>query len=160
MNSSYTNSGGWRSSGMCAWLNSTFYESLPYDLRSRIVSVSKLTNNKGETTSSSAVTSTSDKLWLLSMRECYGSVSGDEDFDYTRSVYDAEGSQYKLYTDNGVSLSNYSFLKKQDTSDYMDLDWWLLRSPNAYYSYGFHSVGSSGDWDESNYDGVSPGFCF
>ena len=163
MNSSYTNSGGWRSSGMRAWLNSTFYESLPYDLRSRIVSVSKLTNNKGKTTSSSAVTSTSDKLWLLSMRECYGSVSVDDNFDDSRSVYDAEGSQYKLYTDNGVSLSNYSFLKKQDTSDYMDLSWWWLRSPYAHDSDYFHYVDSSGDWnyyyaDDSH--GVSPGFCF
>ena len=148
---------------MRAWLNSTFYESLPYDLRSRIVSVSKLTNNKGKTTSSSAVTSTSDKLWLLSMRECYGSVSVDDNFDDSRSVYDAEGSQYKLYTDNGVSLSNYSFLKKQDTSDYMDLSWWWLRSPYAHDSDYFHYVHYSGDWSDysaSASHGVSPGFCF
>ena len=163
MNAKDTNTGGWESSDMREWLNSEFWALIPDDLRSCIEVTVKRTNNKGyveKEGDSSAVTATTDRLWLLSMGEVYGKelkyTSGD-DFPLD-ATYDAEGPQYLLYACHRASTSNYGFCKKPGA----DLSWWL-RSPCAPYKIGFHRVGSGGDWFGVNSNrsyGVSPGFCF
>jgi hypothetical protein len=72
-------------------------------------------------------------------------------------TYDAEGAQYQLYADKGVTTSNYVFCKKRGAYSV----WWL-RSPYADDSSCFHPVDGVGGWDlNANRDwGVSPGLCF
>jgi hypothetical protein len=167
MNTKPANGGGWEASEMRAWLNDDFYQLLPSDLRRLVESASKRTNNEGWVSADdpSVVSATSDKLWLLAMSEVYGELSSySSNVPSYPGVYDAEGTQYQLYADQGVTTSNYSFCRKSGA------DWfWWLRSPHARYSYshlyefGFLEVDSDGAW--ANYIpaynvGVSPGFCF
>ena len=163
MNDEKANDGGWEASDMREWLNSDFWELLPDDLRGCVKVAVKRTNNKGlveKEGDTSAVTATTERLWLLSMGEVYGRgltfTSGD-DFPLD-ATYDNEGVQYQLYAGRGASTLNYGFCKKEGA----DRSWWL-RSPCAPYSRGFHRVGSGGDWfgsDNHHAFGVSPGFCF
>ncbi|MDO4502816.1 MAG: DUF6273 domain-containing protein [Coriobacteriia bacterium] len=112
MNPTDTNKGGWAASSMRSWLNSTVNNSLPASLRKCIVPVRKHTNNKGETTSASGVTATSDKLWLPSVAELLGGFGVSTKYwDWGNSSYDAiyaaEGSKYKVFADNGVVTRRY-----------------------------------------------------
>ena len=83
MNTSNSNSGGWKESHMRnALLGSSsapdsppahsLMAALPTDLRAVMQPVSKYTNNTGNSESSSAVTATVDWLWLLAEFEAYG----------------------------------------------------------------------------------------
>lgn len=151
MNVGRTNAGGWEKSGLRSWLSFYFFADLPDELRQHVSSALKLTNNRGmiEEDDLSAVTLTSDKLWLLSTCEVYGT---------TMPIYDAEGGQYQLYFDKGVSPDRYGLCEKCRT----DSGWWL-RSPGAYDSDAFLRVGGKGLWNLSYANsvvGVSPGFCF
>ena len=156
MNAEGTNLGGWERSEMREWLNSDFLALLPDDLRGCVEPTAKRTNNTGKVGKSetSAVTSADDRLWLLSETEVHGSM---KESDWA-PVYDAEGTQYQLYADQGVTTSDYGFCKK-DGAD----SWWWLRSPHVrtensfYYVYGDVDL-VSGHADLVN--GVSPGFCF
>ena len=74
MNSTDTNAGGWEASQMRAYLNGDWRTQLPQDLDAVIVPVDKLSNNVGETDAVSAVTTTSDALWLFSLSELAGAV--------------------------------------------------------------------------------------
>ena len=77
---------------------------------------------------------------------------------WSPSTYDAEGTQYQLYANQGVTASDHGFCAKEGADSW----WWWLRSSLAYYSDGFHSIILDGDWydDLANHvRGVSPGFC-
>ena len=162
--------GGWANSQMRSWLNSDFYATLPADLKAQIVAVQKMTNNKGHVDSEdpSVVSATTDKVWLLSMSECYGVLSAQsEDLaPYYPATYDPEGTQYQLYSDNGVNVSDSerSFLAKSFPGNLSGSDWWL-RSPNCHshdYFHGIRGANIPGYWynDDADYaNGVSPGFC-
>ena len=164
MNSDNTNEGGWKSSSMRTWLNDEFYGMLPYDLRSCVERAVKRTNNWGHLGGDllSAVGETEDKIWLFSMSEVYGELSRQTDnVPQYATVYDAEGEQYQLYADQGVTTSHSGFCRKSGANS-----WWWLRSPNAGGSEGFsfHRVHDNGDWgyggDYAAAEiGVSPGFC-
>ncbi len=78
MNPTDTNAGGWEASQMRGYLNSDVMTLLPEDLKSAIVPVDKLTNNVGKTQDISAVTATSDSLWLFSLAELAGAFSAAE----------------------------------------------------------------------------------
>ncbi|MDO4807727.1 MAG: TIR domain-containing protein [Coriobacteriales bacterium] len=162
MNTGRTNAGGWERSEMRDWLRSGFSVLLPDDLLGNVAEVTKHTNNVGKATKvndTSVVSDTADRLWLLSMSEFYGRLSEQtENIPWSVATYDAEGTQYQLYGDNGVTTKNHSFCKKPGAGSC----WWL-RSPLAGGPSGFLHVLSSGDWSGyySNYGGgVSPGFCF
>ena len=152
MNLTDTNAGGWERSEMRGWLDGEFLASLPEELRTNVAAAMKRTNNRGWTTSPdgvSVVTPTPDRLWLLSSNEVYGGLTG---------VYGAEGVQYKLYADKGVTTKSCASCAKSGANS-----WWWLRSPIAYSSYGFHFVFGVGDWVWRHANlvrGVSPGFCF
>jgi hypothetical protein len=161
MNDRITNVGGWEASEMRAWLNADFLASLPRDLRNLIVPVGKMANNVGKVEregDASVVTPTTDMLWLLSMSEVYGSLSGQTtNVPWSAATYDVEGMQYQLYADQGVSTTNYDCCKKDGARS-----WWWLRSPSAYGSRGFRRVRFDGGWYAFRADGVcgvSPCFC-
>ena len=141
MNSSNTNSGGWTS---CAMRNThlpAILALMPSEVQAGIKEVNKLTSAGNM---SSAINTTSDKLFLLSEIEIFGSVTESKS---------GEGSQYAYYS------AGNSKLKKQNG---WAVDWWA-RSPSGNYSGGFCKVdngGISGPGGSSNQYGVAFGFCF
>ncbi len=160
MNQTDTNAGGWEASQMRAYLNGDGMALLPEDLKKVVAPVDKLTNNVGETQDVSAVTTTSDSLWLPSFAELVGWLPDDASSD--APVVNAEGSQYKLYRDTNVvweNIENPILVKNYQNSPYF---WWE-RSPFPRYSDYFPGVGSDGypgsGGSASDSHGVVPGFC-
>ena len=170
MNTTDTNAGGWEGSQMRAYLNSDGMALLPDELSSVVVPVDKLSNNVGETETTSSVTVTSDSLWLFSLPELGGNVPEDRIGDgyglyediYVR-VFDAAGFQYKLFRDAGASMSNSdnAILVKTQTDTY---SFWWLRTSDSRDSYNFLRVDQHGyvpaGGDAADFQrGVVPGFC-
>ena len=176
MNRENTNEGGWERSNIRSWLASSGIALLPEDLRGAIVEVQKKTNNVGLTDKADAVTVTNDKLWLFSFVELAGVVQDDE---YTRIVprdvgekfgdklrtalpiYNAEGSQYKLYADAGASpTSGCAVLSKLSGSD--AILWWE-RTAFPLTNEQFARVNGSGCpnllFNAGEENAVVPGFC-
>ena len=152
-----SNAGGWEGSAMRSWLSTEGISMLPSDLTDKIVAVDKKTNNVGRTEDVSSVTKTSDKFWLFSPVETYGTV---EETYWADEIYNAQGAEYKLFKDCNVGLKHdYHFLV--DGFDVPEGSWWL-RSPDCWNGQDFRFVSSYG-WDNLNdaYNpyGVVPGFC-
>lgn len=105
MNPTDSNSGGWKSSGMRAWLNGEVLQSFPDGMRSGVMAVSKLSNNAGKTTSPSSVTETQDSVWLFSWVECLGPIAWNarSNQSYIDTVDNKEGSQYAWFKQQGVA---------------------------------------------------------
>lgn len=160
MNQTDTNAGGWEASQMRAYLNGDGMALLPEDLKKVVAPVDKLTNNVGETQDVSAVTTTSDSLWLLSAAELCGSIDWYSDPSYN-AVLNAEGFEYQLFRDTAVDSSNANdiLVKNYQNSPF---SWWE-RSPDPSFSDNFQGVGSVGYpdyYDGASYSyGVVPGFC-
>lgn len=139
MNSSTTNSGGWRDSDMRQWLNTTVLDSNE-SVKNNVTPVVKMTNNDGYVSGvdnnneagSTAPTGTVDKIWLASpvemdMPSVSGSVSTGEsvknarpsggDFQYSYSCYwngyndyDLAGKPYEYWSKNATSGQKYKEL--------------------------------------------------
>ena len=161
MNSTNTNAGGWEASEMRSYLNSEGLNLLPSDLKQKVVSVNKLTNNVGQTRDVSSVTKTEDQLWLFSFVELSGNVSQSDSYGYLADIYNAEGSEYKLFSDMNVNPtgSNDILVKTLNGQP----DYWWGRSPDPDSSNYFEGVLSDGDPGYVDYAGNSnsacPGFC-
>ena len=140
MNSSDTNVGGWKSSAMRSRM-SEFLGQLDEDLQSVIKPVNKLVSIGNNT---STIETVSDKLFLLSEVEIFGS---------TTYSFAGEGSQYDWY-----KAGNTKVKKVNGSANY----WWE-RSPGIGSTTAFCAVGSSGNatvaHDASISFGVSFGFC-
>ena len=158
MNTSNTNSGGWEDSYMrnsiCGTSKTStsgrFMGAIPSALRNALKSVTKYTDNTGNaSTSSSAVTATTDYIFLLSEYEVFGSCSIANSNEASRQ------QQYAYYS------AGNSKVKYRHTSTSSTAIWWL-RSANRYYSRSFADVvtGGSVDYYSAGYSlGVAPGFC-
>lgn len=141
MNSSNTNVGGWESCAMRRTHLPAILALMPTEVRNGIREVNKLTS---EGNKSSAITTTADKLFLLSEVEIFGST--------TYSVA-GEGTQYDYYK------AGNSKIKKQNGSA---VRWWE-RSPDDSYSARFCMVYSNGNASHDNASrifSVAFGFCF
>ena len=139
MNSSNNNAGGWKSSAMRSRM-SEFLGQLDEDLQSVIKPVNKLVSIGNNT---STIETVSDKLFLLSEVEIFGS---------TPYSFAGEGSQYAYY-----KAGNSKVKKVNGSADY----WWE-RSPEAHHTASFCSVNSNGNASAANASfsaGVSFGFC-
>lgn len=139
MNSSNTNNGGWKNSAMRSRM-STFLSQLPSDLQSVIKAVNKLVSVGNNT---STIETVSDKLFLLSEVEIFGS---------TTYSFAGEGSQYDWYKAGNTKV------KKVNGSAYA---WWE-RSPRSNSTDNFCRVSSSGTATVAGANsnaGVSFGFC-
>ena len=139
MNSSGTNVGGWKSSAMRSRM-SEFFGQLDEDLQSVIKPVNKLVSVGNN---SSTIETVSDKLFLLSEIEIFGSRS------YS---FAGEGSQYDWY-----KAGNTKVKKVNGSAGY----WWG-RSPYSGNANDFCYVNSNGNANGSNASnsyGVSFGFC-
>lgn len=165
MNPSDTNAGGWEASQLRAYLNSDGMTLLPEDLQKVVAPVDKLTNNVGETQDASSVTTTSDALWLFSYVELTGPIPAAgfvDGYEWVATVFNAEGSQYKLFREASVVWENGEnpiLVKSYQGSP----SYWWGRSPYPSSSGDFRCVSSDGyprDGDgASNSYGVVPGFC-
>ena len=143
MNTSDTNSGGWAKTQMRSTVlgaasdptnptANTLLAALPADLRAVMKSVTKYTDNTGGgSNSASAVTATTDYLWLLAEFEVFGSRT------YANSSEPSSQAQYE-YFKAGNSKIAYKHSAAETAAA------WRLRSP--YYSNynGFCAVGSGG----------------
>lgn len=158
MNTSNTNSGGWEDSYMrnsiCGTSKTStsgrFMGAIPSALRNALKSVTKYTDNTGNaSTSSSAVTATTDYIFLLSEYEVFGSCSIANSNEASRQ------QQYAYYS------AGNSKVKYRHTSTSSTALWWL-RSANRSYSDTFARVNTNGSVSDDyayNSLGVAPGFC-
>lgn len=158
MNRVNTNSGGWEDSYMRNNILGTSKTStsgrimgaIPAELRNALKSVTKYTDNTGNaSTSSSAVTATTDYIFLLSEYEVFGSCSIANSNEASRQ------QQYAYYS------AGNSKVKYRHTSTRSAAFWWL-RSASSYISSNFAIVNTTG-YAANNYAsyslGVAPGFC-
>lgn len=141
MNSSDTNSGGWKNSAMRTTHLPAILALMPTEVQNGIREVSKKASVGG---ASSTIETVSDKLFLLSEVEIFGSTS------YSAA---GEGTQYDYY-----KAGNSKVKKRNGSADY----WWE-RSPLATSSTYFCLVNSNGTanaYHASGAGGVAFGFCF
>ena len=139
MNSSSTNVGGWKKSEMRSRM-SEFLGQLDEDLQSVIKPVNKLVSIGNNT---STIETVSDKLFLLSEVEIFGS---------TTYSFAGEGSQYDWYKAGNTKV------KKVNGSE----NYWWERSPYSGDTGYFCRVNSGGGANRgpaSGSYGVSFGFC-
>ena len=126
-----------------------FLNALPTDRRNIIVACTKYSDNTGGgKDTASQVTSTSDKIWLLSEFEVQGKRS------YANSAEQNYQKQYDYYK-NGNSKIKY----KHD--DMGSACIWWLRSVHAASAAGFcdvHTSGSANAHSACNSLGFAPGF--
>lgn len=146
-NTTNTNLGGWAGCQMRTWLNETLINGLPSDLTSVITPCTKYTNNKGYSDAEADVTATSDKLWLLSEFEVFGTRENANQYEQNKQA------QYDYYK-NGASKVRY---EHQSPNRCM----WRLRSAHYGNSSYFGMIREYGAnyYDIANYQfGVVP--CF
>ncbi|WP_270357429.1 DUF6273 domain-containing protein [Adlercreutzia equolifaciens] len=177
MDAGNTSVGGWEASSARSRLSSAGVALLPDDLASVIVPVDKFTNNVGETEDTASVTTTSDSLWLFSMKEL-GAVENDQIHDEessSRAILDKEGATYKLIMDlrsDSGDENDWSVLARDDGDG--GYWYWWGRSPNPYRGpneYGFtpsvnhyfmlvsYNGRPSFSTEANGQLGVVPGFC-
>lgn len=157
MNSSASNIGGWNSSYMrnticgtnLSRYSGTFIAVIPALLRSVLKSVTKYTDNDGNSNASRSVTVTTDYFFLLSEYEIFGSVD-------LGNIYEANYQQWYAY----YALGN-SKVKYRHDDIYTSIYWWT-RSPRRGNRHNFVRVLETGSPNavSANYSlGVAPGFC-
>ena len=157
MNSTNTNSGGWKEVPLRGTLNGTTYNSL--SIKNSIKKVKKEyipTYNTAPTT----MPTTDDYIWLLSCGEIWDNGYGQKKnpiINGTRGKAIAtEGKQYKYYK---INLGHTNYSNSNDITK--KSDYWWLRSPYYDSIRSFCHVGSDGwctDFIAGNHCGVAPGF--
>lgn len=150
MNIGNGGSGGWKDSYMRNTICTAFFASLPIRWQNVISSCTKYSDNTGGGGDDpSYVTSTSDKIWLLSEFEVYGTRS------YANSAEQNYQAQYDYYK-NGNSKVKY-----QHRADLNASNWWL-RSVCERYTHVFCDVYTDGSANRSYGAYYSLGFapCF
>ena len=160
MNTSDTNSGGWAKTQMRSTVlgaasdptnptANTLLAALPADLRAVMKSVTKYTDNTGSgSNSASAVTATTDYLWLLAEFEVFGSRT------YANSSEPSSQAQYE-YFKAGNSKIAYKHSAAETAAA------WRLRSPNYNNNNNFCAVDSGGGANNYNANrslALVPGF--
>jgi hypothetical protein len=114
MNTTNTNSGGWKSSYMRSTICSAFLSALPSELQNAISFCTKYTDNTGGgADTASYVTGTNDKIWLLAEWEVFGTR---EDANSSEQNYQ---KQYEYFKNGGSKI----FYKHNSTS--IAAYWWL-----------------------------------
>ena len=154
MNSTNTNTGGWRDSEMRTFLNNDIYNALPEDLRN-VISDTYVVSGHGSGDTSNFITT--DKLYLLSTKEVWGKSGTSNTIGYDSA--EAETRQLDYYSNIGVSTDNYSGAIKYNSSG--SAYYWWLRSADSGTSNRFYYVYTSGYWYSSTaYStlGVAPAF--
>jgi hypothetical protein len=150
MNTSETNSGGWNNSYMRGTICTAFLSAMPMAWQNVISNCTKYSDNTGGgVNATSYVTSTINKIWLLSEYEVQGTRT------YANSAEQNYQAQYAYYK-NGNSKIKYSH-----DSTGSACGWWL-RSVNATNTNNFCNVNTGGEANgysgASRSFGIAPGF--
>ena len=138
MNTTNTNSGGWKNSYMRNTICSSFLNALPTELQNSVIECDKYTDNTGGTQNvASYVTVTKDKSWLLGEIETQGKQEWSNSEEKNKQV------QYQYYK-NGNSKIKYKF-----NATTTSLQWWN-RSPDvAVTAAAFCLVATNGGANDS-----------
>ena len=159
MDSTNTNVGGWPATEMRAYLNGTFYNSLPSDLQAAIKPTRVIS---GHGSSDSANFTTTDTLYLLSGVEIHGADDYDTAASTTHQLEYYQGMTGEIgdcdwYT--GCTTKYYYRAFKQYNGS--DCYYWL-RPALSYNNYRFRSVHIHGYLSYYHADrssvGVAPAF--
>lgn len=159
--SSSKNAGGWNESHMRKTLlgsqnsptspgSKTFLAALPSDLRSAMKSVTKYSDNTGGSTNAeSAITATTDYLFLLAEFEVQGARTYASQYEQNYQVqydYYKNGNAKVFYKHNATTATAY---------------WWLrsVRAGNAYSFCFVYTGGSAHYYLSGRSYGVAPAFC-
>lgn len=157
MNIKDKNSGGWSASNMrksvcgtsLSSYSGTILAVIPTALRTVLKSVTKYTNNTGNSSAASAVTATTDYFFLLSEYEVCGELVASNTNEKSKqaqySYYSAGNSKIKYHYDETGTAVN----------------WWL-RSPasNTLDSFMIVYKYGSASYYPANFSlGFAPGFC-
>lgn len=137
MNSTNTTAGGWRDSSLREWMNSDLVDLLPDDVAAVVAPVIKYTNSVGATSDTSSVVGTEDTLWTLSYAEICGNM--DVNSDPRDAVFNAEGSQYQLFSDLDVSWD-----APNEILQISGVDGWWERTPDPMDGRYYMNVGADG----------------
>lgn len=149
MNSTSTTIGGWPASDMYTYVQNDIYNALPSELKNGIIDTYVVS---GHGKNDPANFTSTDKLYLLSTMEVWGSNPGGYD------TATAETRQLDYYKSQGVTTSNISGAIKQYNGS--NTKWWL-RAAISNDSSSFYFVYTSGDWSGTNAFftyGVAPAF--
>ena len=141
MNGGSTNSGGWTSCDMRSTHLPAILALMPTEVQNGIQEVNKLTS---EGSRSTTISTTADKLFLLSEIEIFGNI--------TYSV-SGEGTQYDYYKVGNSKVKNYNG----------SANYWWQRSPRIGNYTSFCAVRNSGLADYISANDVyciSFAFCF
>lgn len=146
INYTNTNVGGWPASGMRSYLNTDIYNALPTELQNIIMNTKVVS---GHGTSNSTNFTSTDKLYLLELKEVYN-YNGGTAYSTTR--------QLDYYAAQGVTSSNCSGASKKLNG--MNR-YWAFRTASPTNSIGFYIAMRDGCLNgdpSSNNRGVSPAF--
>ena len=157
MNTNGSNSGGWESSNMRTAICGTSLSSysgkiiavIPEALRAVLKSVTKYTDNTGNSSVASAATATTDYFFLLSEYEVFGTISKGNTNESSKQA------QYSYYS------AGNSKVKYNHSATSTAVRWWL-RSPVPSYPWDFVIVYPDGTDKNASADysyGFAPGFC-
>ena len=157
MNTNDTNSGGWSASNMrksvcgtsLSSYSGTILAVIPAALRTVLKSVTKYTNNTGNSSAASAVTATTDYFFLLSEYEVFGELVASNTNEKSKQA------QYPYYS------AGNSKIKYNHGETGTAVNWWL-RSPASNVLDSFMIVYRSGSatYYPANFSlGFAPGFC-
>ena len=141
MNGGNTNSGGWTSYEMRSTHLPAILALMPTEVQNGIQEVNKLTS---EGSRSTTISTTADKLFLLSEIEIFGNIT------YSAS---GEGTQYAYYKAGNSKVKNYNG----------SANYWWQRSPRIGNYTSFCAVSNSGLADYISANDVyciSFAFCF
>lgn len=150
MNTSNTNAGGWAGSYMKKTICPAFENVVSSDLRSNLKSVTKYTDNTGSSSTAAAnVTATTEKFFLLSEYEVFGTTT------YANTNEASKQAQYAYYS------AGNSKIKYKHNATTTAASWWL-RSPYRGSSDIFVRVYTDGTVSNAyayGSLGFAPGFC-
>ena len=146
--------GGWEHCQVRGFLNHYLNDFLPSDLNEVIIDTTVIS---GHGFKDNTNFTTTDKLYLLSTKEVYGTEGTGNKIEYDSA--EIETRQLDYYKLKEVTTSNYSeAIKKNNGSN----NYWWLRTAVSYGSSTFFSISSSGNWSidgsDTTFCGVSPAF--
>ena len=145
MNSTATNSGGWKNCARRTWCNNVFFAALPSTWQSMVKTVNKKVSAGNN---SSTIETVQDKIFLAAEIEIFGS---------TTYSFAGEGTQYQYY--KNATANRYKMPKW--SSSYVSHIYWE-RSPCSGNSTSFCTVSYYGGAGATNADaarGVAPCLC-
>lgn len=155
MNSTQTNSGGWRDSELRTYINTDIYNLLPDDLKNIIIDT-KVVSGHGNIPGEENFITT-DKLYLLSSVEVYGTPFNDT----VTEANPALTRQLDYYEGLGVTqTTNKDYVLKRRPG-YSSPDTWVLRSSISNSATNFGLVSNYGTVFSNyanSYSYVSPVF--